>query len=301
MDAFAVSICKGLSVGKCTLKHMLVCGLYFGAFQAIMPFIGYLLGAQFDTLVSSLAPYIAFILLALIGINMIRESRSKNEEDEVNADFSWRAMLPLAVATSIDALAVGVSFAFLQVNILPLLVFRKGQELAVRRLEEQAVLHALGEFLVAHDAVLDERMDIRPEALVGFALRLEHARQTVGDLLGDVVGDAADIAATGKYPALRAASRSSGSVSSSARLPYAHSKMVRAPPPLVCARRVSAISGTRPPKQGTAIRQTSSLENLALFCPFSVSERSMVSNRSEIAADNSPAALRTPPVGLKTS
>lgn len=98
---------------------MLVCGLYFGAFQAIMPFIGYLLGAQFDTLVSSLAPYIAFILLALIGINMIRESRSKDEEDEVNADFSWRAMLPLAVATSIDALAVGVSFAFLQVNILP--------------------------------------------------------------------------------------------------------------------------------------------------------------------------------------
>lgn len=119
MDAFAVSICKGLSVGKCTLKHMLICGLYFGAFQAIMPFIGYLLGAQFDTLVSSLAPYIAFILLALIGINMIRESRSKDEEDEVNADFSWRAMLPLAVATSIDALAVGVSFAFLQVNILP--------------------------------------------------------------------------------------------------------------------------------------------------------------------------------------
>jgi len=119
MDAFAVSICKGLSVGKCTLKHMLICGLYFGAFQAIMPFIGYLLGAQFDTLVSSLAPYIAFILLALIGINMIRESRSKDEEEETNADFSWRAMLPLAVATSIDALAVGVSFAFLQVNILP--------------------------------------------------------------------------------------------------------------------------------------------------------------------------------------
>ena len=118
MDAFAVSICKGLSVGKCTLKHMLICGLYFGAFQAIMPFIGYLLGAQFDTLVSSLAPYIAFILLALIGINMIRESRSKDEEDEVNADFSWRAMLPLAVATSIDALAVGVSFALLEVNIL---------------------------------------------------------------------------------------------------------------------------------------------------------------------------------------
>ena len=85
-----------------------------------MPFIGYLLGAQFDTLVSHpLAPYIAFILLALIGINMIRESRGKDEEDEVNADFSWRAMLPLAVATSIDALAVGVSFAFFRSNIVP--------------------------------------------------------------------------------------------------------------------------------------------------------------------------------------
>ena len=118
MDAFAVSICKGLSVGKCRFKHMLICGLYFGAFQAIMPSIGYLLGAQFDTLVSSLAPYIAFVLLALIGVNMIRESRSKEEEEEVNADFSWRAMLPLAVATSIDALAVGITFALLpDVNI----------------------------------------------------------------------------------------------------------------------------------------------------------------------------------------
>ena len=123
MDAFAVSICKGLSVGKCKMKHMLICGLYFGAFQAIMPTIGYLLGAQFDTLVSSIAPYIAFALLALIGVNMIRESRSKEEEENANADFSWRAMLPLAVATSIDALAVGVSFAFLQVNILPAVCF----------------------------------------------------------------------------------------------------------------------------------------------------------------------------------
>ena len=120
MDAFAVSICKGLSVGKCKVKHMLICGLYFGAFQAIMPSIGYLLGAQFETLVTSVAPYIAFALLTLIGFNMIRESCSKEEEEEATADFSWHSMLPLAVATSIDALAVGVSFAFL---IVPAVLF----------------------------------------------------------------------------------------------------------------------------------------------------------------------------------
>ena len=123
MDAFAVSICKGLSVGKCKVKHMLICGLYFGAFQAIMPSIGYLLGAQFETLVTCVAPYIAFALLTLIGFNMIRESCSKEEEEEATADFSWHSMLPLAVATSIDALAVGVSFAFLQVNIVPAVLF----------------------------------------------------------------------------------------------------------------------------------------------------------------------------------
>lgn len=87
MDAFAVSICKGLSVGKCKVKHMLICGLYFGAFQAIMPSIGYLLGAQFETLVTSVAPYIAFALLTLIGFNMIRESCSKEEEEEATRIF----------------------------------------------------------------------------------------------------------------------------------------------------------------------------------------------------------------------
>ena len=118
MDAFAVSICKGLSTGKCRMRHMLICGVYFGAFQALMPLIGYVLGAQFETLVSSVAPYIAFLLLAFIGINMIRESFS-TEAESLDADFSFRAMLPMAVATSIDALAIGVSFAFLQVSIIP--------------------------------------------------------------------------------------------------------------------------------------------------------------------------------------
>lgn len=122
MDAFAVSICKGLSVRRCTFRHMLICGLYFGVFQAVMPLIGYILGSQFESLVTTVAPYIAFVLLAFIGFNMIRESREEDDE-HVNDDFSVRAMVPLAVATSIDALAVGVSFAFLQVDIVPAILF----------------------------------------------------------------------------------------------------------------------------------------------------------------------------------
>ena len=121
MDAFAVSICKGLSVQRCSIKHMLICGLYFGLFQGAMPLIGYLLGSQFESLVTAVAPYIAFALLAMIGYNMIREARE--DEEAVNDDFSVKAMIPLAVATSIDALAIGVSFAFLQVNIIPAVSF----------------------------------------------------------------------------------------------------------------------------------------------------------------------------------
>lgn len=122
MDAFAVSICKGLSVRRCTLKHMMICGLYFGVFQGAMPLIGYVLGSQFESLVSAVAPYIAFALLAFIGFNMIRESR-EDEAESCSDDFSVSAMVPLAIATSIDALAVGVSFAFLQVNIIPAVCF----------------------------------------------------------------------------------------------------------------------------------------------------------------------------------
>lgn len=122
MDAFAVSICKGLSVQRCSLRHMLICGLYFGIFQAAMPLIGYALGAQFESLVSAVAPYIAFALLCFIGFNMIREAREE-EHESCSDDFSVSAMVPLAIATSIDALAVGVSFAFLQVQILPAVAF----------------------------------------------------------------------------------------------------------------------------------------------------------------------------------
>ena len=118
MDAFAVSICKGLSVQKLQLRHLVICGLYFGGFQALMPLLGWLLGVRFQAMISSVDHWIAFILLGIIGFNMIRESRSRDEELP-NPDFGLKSMLALAVATSIDALAVGVTFAFLEVRILP--------------------------------------------------------------------------------------------------------------------------------------------------------------------------------------
>lgn len=116
MDAFAVSICKGLSVKRLKPRHCVISGLYFGGFQAGMPLLGWLLGKQFETLIKSVDHWIAFALLCIIGANMIRESFG--DPDELNASFSPRTMLPLAVATSIDALAVGVTFAFLDVDIL---------------------------------------------------------------------------------------------------------------------------------------------------------------------------------------
>ncbi|MEE1263319.1 manganese efflux pump MntP [Ruminococcus sp.] len=118
MDAFAVSICKGLSVRRLRPRHNIICGLYFGGFQALMPVLGWLLGRQFEALIKNVDHWIAFVLLALIGANMIREA-VKNEEENLNDSFSPKTMLPLAVATSIDALAVGVTFAFLDVMIVP--------------------------------------------------------------------------------------------------------------------------------------------------------------------------------------
>ena len=115
MDACAVSICKGLSVKKVTLGHAATCGGYFGAFQALMPVIGFVLGVQFRSLITGIDHWIALILLGLIGANMIREALS-GEEEEVNCSFCFRAMLPLAIATSIDALAVGVTFAAMDIG-----------------------------------------------------------------------------------------------------------------------------------------------------------------------------------------
>ena len=112
MDAFAVSICKGLSVRELRLRNILAAGLYFGGFQALMPVLGWILGRQFEHLITSIDHWIAFGLLGLIGANMIREACG-GEEEGADGSFSARAMLPLAVATSIDALAVGITFAFL--------------------------------------------------------------------------------------------------------------------------------------------------------------------------------------------
>ena len=122
MDAFAVSICKGLSVSRVRLKHMLLCGAYFGGFQALMPLIGYLLGVRFQSAIQRIDHWIAFVLLGIIGVNMIREALGHDEE-HLDASFSPKAMLLLAIATSIDALAVGVTFAFLNVAILPAVSF----------------------------------------------------------------------------------------------------------------------------------------------------------------------------------
>lgn len=118
MDAFAVSICKGLSLKDAKLKYMLIAGVWFGGFQALMPLIGYFLGSTFEQYVTSFDHWIAFILLGIIGGNMIKESLEKNNEEEQNASFAFMTMLMLAIATSIDALAVGITFAFLNVNIL---------------------------------------------------------------------------------------------------------------------------------------------------------------------------------------
>ena len=116
MDAFAVSVCKGLSVSRIRPVHVFKTALWFGGFQALMPVIGYFVATIFSDLLSSIDHWVSFILLGWIGVNMIRESFSK-DTCELDSDFSFRKMCALAVATSIDALAVGVSFAFLKVDI----------------------------------------------------------------------------------------------------------------------------------------------------------------------------------------
>ena len=118
MDAFAVSVCKGLAMQKVNFRSAAICGVWFGGFQALMPFIGYLLGAGFEKYINAVASWIAFVLLALIGGNMIREALSK-EEENASAALDVKTMFLMAVATSIDALAVGITFAFLQMDILP--------------------------------------------------------------------------------------------------------------------------------------------------------------------------------------
>lgn len=122
MDAFAVAVCKGLSMRRMNPRHALIIGLYFGGFQALMPALGYVLGIRFQAAITAYDHWIAFILLGLIGGNMVKESLDP-EEDSCDDSVAFRDMVILALATSIDALAVGVTFAFLQVRILPAVSF----------------------------------------------------------------------------------------------------------------------------------------------------------------------------------
>lgn len=117
MDAFAVSICKGLSMKRMNWKNAIIIAFYFGVFQAIMPVIGYFLGTTFEIFVTAVDHWIAFILLSFIGGNMIKESFNSEDEDK-NDRVDFKTMIVLAIATSIDALAVGITFAFFDVNVI---------------------------------------------------------------------------------------------------------------------------------------------------------------------------------------
>ena len=117
MDAFAISVCKGISMKKMDWKKAIIIGLYFGGFQALMPVIGYFLGSAFESLITNIDHWIAFILLGIIGGKMIKDFFA-DESDNCNDDVSFKTMFVLAVATSIDALAIGITFAFLKVNLI---------------------------------------------------------------------------------------------------------------------------------------------------------------------------------------
>ena len=124
MDAVAVAICKGLSLRKLSVKNALLVGCWFGGFQALMPLIGYFLGTSFAGYIQSFSGYIAFVLLAAIGVNMIREAltrknKKKDDEKDCEDSLSVKSMFLMALATSIDALAVGITFAFLKVSVVP--------------------------------------------------------------------------------------------------------------------------------------------------------------------------------------
>lgn len=122
MDAFAVAVCQGLCMPKLNLRHGAVIALFFGGFQALMPILGWVLGSQFASYIQNIDHWVAFVLLALIGGNMIREAMSPEDEETACAVDYWldyKQLFLMAIATSIDALAVGVTFAFLRVKIVP--------------------------------------------------------------------------------------------------------------------------------------------------------------------------------------
>lgn len=124
MDAFAVSVCKGLATKKITYRHILIVGFWFGGFQALMPSIGYFIGSAFESYITAFDHWIAFILLGILGGNMIHEALSKDNDEAANDSFAVKTMLVMAIATSIDALAVGVTFALLpDVNFIVAVLF----------------------------------------------------------------------------------------------------------------------------------------------------------------------------------
>ena len=124
MDAFAVSVCKGLAMGKPKLTHSCICGAWFGGFQALMPLLGYLLGTRFSVYITQYDHWVAFVLLVIIGAMMVKESFDKDDEVQTVSEnpVTFKVMLPMAVATSIDALAVGVTFAFLQMQLIRIIL-----------------------------------------------------------------------------------------------------------------------------------------------------------------------------------
>ena len=117
MDAFAVSVCKGLAMPRVRFRDAAVCGVWFGGFQALMPFLGYVLGARFEKYINTISSWVAFVLLAAIGFNMLREALSR-EEEHASAGLDFKTMLVMAVATSIDALAVGITFACVPLELI---------------------------------------------------------------------------------------------------------------------------------------------------------------------------------------
>ena len=170
MDAFAVSVCKGLAMKQAPIKAQLVCGAWFGGFQALMPLIGYYLGTLFIDAISAIDHWIAFGLLVLIGVNMLREALGKDEEETTDADLSVKAMFIMAVATSIDALAVGISLAMAGVSNIYLAVLLIGLT--------TFVLSAVG---VKVGTIFGSRYEKKAEVvggiiliLLGFKILLEH-------------------------------------------------------------------------------------------------------------------------------
>lgn len=169
MDAFAVSVCKGLSVGRATKGQMALTGAWFGGFQGLMPLIGYLVGLSFASYIEGFDHWIAFVLLALIGINMIKESFGE-EESSADASFAIRIMLVMALATSIDALAVGISFAILpDVNITVAVV-----SIAVITFALSALGVKFGSFFGAKYKTAAERLGGCVLVLMGTKILLEH-------------------------------------------------------------------------------------------------------------------------------